>query len=79
MHPPASAPLPTHIALDSSSLQSVAYVPEAATLEIAFRNGSIYRYFGVPFSIYQALLEAGSKGRCFIATIRTSFRFERVQ
>lgn len=47
-------------------------------MEIAFHNGSIYRYFGVPSHVRQALLDASSKGRYFNATIRSSFRFERL-
>jgi len=71
-----SSLLPTR--LDSSSLQSVGYSAQAGTMEIAFHNGSIYRYFGVPVHIYEALLGANSKGRYFITAIRTSFRFERL-
>ena len=48
-------------------------------MEIAFHNGSIYRYFGVPPHVHQALLGASSKGRYFNASIRSSFRFERIR
>jgi hypothetical protein len=48
-------------------------------MEIAFHNGSIYRYFGVPPHVHEALLCASSKGRYFNAAIRSSFRFERLQ
>ena len=64
--------------LDSSGLLSVGYSAEASTMEISFRNGSTYRYFGVPLHIYEALLGASSKGRYFTAAIRTSFPFERL-
>lgn len=65
--------------LDSSSLQSVGYSAEPGTLEITFRSGAIYRYSGVPPHVYQALLDASSKGRYFNAVIRSGFRFERIQ
>ena len=64
--------------LDSSSLQSAGYSAEPGTLEITFRSGAIYRYSGVPPHVYQALLDASSKGRYFTAVIRPSFRFERI-
>jgi len=65
-------------ALDSSSLQSVGYAAEARTMEITFRNGSIYRYFEVPSHTHDALLSAISKGRYFTAAIRSNFRFKRL-
>ena len=64
--------------LDSSSLHSVGYSAEPGTLEITFRSGAIYRYSGVPPHVYQALLDASSKGRYFNAVIRSSFPFERI-
>ena len=68
-----------HTDLDSSSLHSVEYSTQTTTLEVAFCRGSVYRYFDVPFDIYDALLRAESKGRYFIASIRTNFRFERLK
>lgn len=75
---PASVALP-QAPLDSSCLKSVGYLVDAGTMDIVFRSGSIYRYFGVPPQIYQALLEASSKGRYFGAAIRSTFRSERLQ
>lgn len=79
MHSSAPTSSLSHLLLDSSSLRSVGYSTEAATLDVVFRSGSIYRYFGVPFLVYQALLRASSKGRYFVAAIRSSYRFERLQ
>lgn len=80
MTSPVSEPsLPQQAALDSSSLQSVGYSAEVGTMEIAFHNGSRYRYFGVPPHVHQALLGATSKGRYFNAAIRSGFRFERLR
>ena len=79
MRPPATVLSLPQSPLDSSCLQSVGYSVEAGTMEITFRNGSIYRYLGVPLLVYQALLHASSKGRYFAVAIRSSFRFERLQ
>ena len=65
--------------LDSSSLRSAGYSAEPGTLEITFPSGAIYRYSGVPHHVYQALLDASSKGRYFNAVIRSRFRFECIQ
>ncbi len=64
------------IPLESSLLASAAY--SDATLELEFRNGSIYRYFAVPPEVFQALLAAQSKGAYFNQSIRDHFPFQRV-
>lgn len=79
MRAPVLVPSLPQASLDSSSLQSVGYSAEAGTLEITFRSGAIYRYSEVPRHVYQALLDASSKGRYFTAVIRSSFRFERIR
>lgn len=80
-HMPSHASVPTlpQLSLDSSSLLSVGYSGESGIMEIAFHNGSIYRYFAVPPEVHQALLAASSKGRYFNAAIRSCFRFERLR
>ncbi|HXH08891.1 MAG TPA: KTSC domain-containing protein [Alphaproteobacteria bacterium] len=64
--------------LDSSSLAAVGYDPQSQTLEVEFRTGRTYRYFHVPLSVHQALLAAPSKGRFFVAEIRTRFPHTRI-
>ncbi|EFF2588943.1 KTSC domain-containing protein [Escherichia coli] len=41
--------------VSSSNLQSVGYDSATLTLEIAFHNGGIYQYSGVPSRIYLIL------------------------
>lgn len=62
-------------ALDSTSLLAAAYQEPLALLELQFRSGALYRYFGVPASIYDGLLSAESKGRYFNSFIRKRFPF----
>ena len=50
------------IPVDSTNLASVGYEVETATLEIEFHRSGIYQYFGVSEDIYQALMNASSKG-----------------
>ena len=64
--------------VESSSLTSVGYETGSRTLEVAFRKGGVYRYFGVPASVHEALMEAPSKGRFFVAQVRDCFPFARV-
>ncbi len=65
------------VPLESSLLVSAAYFSDA-TLELEFRNGSIYRYVGVPPEVFQALLAAQSKGAYFNQSIRDHFTSQRL-
>lgn len=46
----------------SSNLASVGYDAESSMLEVQFKNGSVYRYIGIPVSVYEGLMAASSKG-----------------
>ena len=64
----------------SSNLASVGYDPQTGTLEIEFRNGSIYQYFNVPLEIFNGLMSAGSHGRYFDAYVKKGgYRYIRVK
>ena len=56
--------------VQSSNLWSVGYDPDSQTLEIEFKGGHVYQYFGVPESLYFDLMNAGSKGSFFHHHIR---------
>jgi hypothetical protein len=47
-------------------------------LEVAFRDGSQYRFFAVPARSVEQLLAAGSKGGYFNQNICNNFRFQRI-
>jgi hypothetical protein len=67
------------ISVQSSNLASVGYDPQSLTLEVEFRNGSAYQYFGVPEYIYEGLINAGSKGAYFDQNIkRGGYSFSRI-
>lgn len=48
--------------VQSSSITSIGYAAQTQTLEVEFKNGSVYQYFGVPAAIYQGLMTAESHG-----------------
>jgi len=62
---------------DSSLLTAMTY-SEHATLDVVFRNGTIYRYFAVPARVVEALRTAPSPGAYFHRQIRTRFRYRRL-
>ena len=41
------------VAVTSSSVASVGYSAETSTLELGYRNGSVYQYFAVPRSVFE--------------------------
>src|ERR1700687_1411309 len=71
--PFASQLLPATVAVESSSLNSVAYDHLRAILQVQFRDGSIYHYSGVPKQIFLDLLRDNSKGAYFTHHIRSLF------
>ncbi len=62
----------------SSSIASAGYSPEGSTLELEYRNGSVYQYFAVPRSVFDALLAAESKGTFVSEQIRGRYLYRRV-
>lgn len=65
--------------VESSVIASVAHDPQANVLEVEFRNGRLYEYFGVPHGEYEALLSAESVGKYFNEEIRPRYRSARVR
>lgn len=64
--------------VQSSLLASVGYCPVTCIFDLELRDGSLYRYFGVPVYIYLQLLCADSKGRYFNQYVRPAFPYQRV-
>jgi hypothetical protein len=60
-------------AINSTILAAAAYDAHSERLQLAFRDRTIYQYFGVPADVYEALLRAPSKGRYFNLAIRGRF------
>ncbi|QIA51058.1 KTSC domain-containing protein [Pantoea agglomerans] len=67
-----------HTPVSSSNLKSVGYDAPSGILEIAFHNGGIYQYTGVPANIYQGLLSAPSKGQYFHLHIKNVYPFRKI-
>lgn len=64
--------------VSSSNLASVGYDETSQTLEIEFSHGGVYRYFGVPRSEHEALMNAESHGKYFAAHIKDNYDFEKI-
>lgn len=64
--------------MTSSVIESLGYDPGTQVLEVEFRTGRVYQYFGVPPTLYGLLRNAGSLGEFFNRTIRSDYRCEEV-
>jgi len=60
----------------SSNLRSVGW--ENNILEIEFNSGSVYQYYNVPIYVYEALIDAPSKGKYFNENIKWEYSYEKV-
>jgi hypothetical protein len=63
--------------VESTTLAVVAYDDAREILRLEFRSGALYRYYGVPAPVYEALLSAPSKGGYFNRAIRGNFPYSR--
>jgi hypothetical protein len=66
------------ISVSSSHLVSVGYDPLSHTLEIEFKDGSVYQYYNVPSAIYQGLMNASSQGIYFHAHIEGKYQYRKM-
>lgn len=66
------------VPIRSSMLASIGHDPFTSILEMEFRNGSIYRYFAVPRTVFERLIAAPSKGIYVNRFIRNRYPCERI-
>ena len=64
--------------VESASVMSFAFSIEQNVLQLEFRNGLAYEYFGVPVALYRELLSAQSKGTFVSRFIRGRFPYRRL-
>jgi hypothetical protein len=64
--------------VNSSNVVEVGYDPDSSTMEVLFRNGSLYQYFDIPQHEYDALRNAGSFGAYMNQNIKGRYRYARV-
>ena len=64
--------------VQSTNVAAVGYCRGSKTLEVEFRNGSVYQYFDVPEPVYRQLMQATSVGSFLHRNIRDKYRYSRV-
>lgn len=65
--------IPRH-PVQSHSIAAVGYSNRLQILEVEFKKGGVYRYTGVPSSVYRRLLASGSKGRFYHLFVRGRYK-----
>lgn len=65
--------------VDSDTMASIGHCADDSTLEVEFRTGEVYRYFGVSTGIYDGFVHAMSKGAYFHRFVRDRFKHARVE
>lgn len=64
------------ISVVSSDLSAIGYDEYNQQLEIVFNSGGTYLYSGVPSSVYEGLLNAGSKADTFTLLLKVILLLE---
>ena len=59
--------------VDSSMIYRLDYEKSTKELDITFTSGKTYTYFDVPPQVYRDFLNAGSKGRFFLDSIKDQY------
>ncbi len=65
-----------HVA--SSNIISVGYDEVGQTLEIEFKDGSVYQYYNIGKNLYEQFMSSSSKGQFLANYIKNSFPYSRV-
>jgi KTSC domain len=60
------------ISVRSSAIRAIGF--DGYTLSVEFHNGGIYDHPGVPYSVYEGLMQASSKGSFYNRYVRGRYR-----
>ena len=63
----------------SRAIAAVGYSKRLQFLDIEFLNGAVYRYEGVPRSVYGGFMDADSKAHYFHEHIKGKFKSSRIR
>jgi len=66
------------IPVESSNIADVGYEPTTLTLEIGFRNNTVYQYFDVPEVLHEEFMRAASKGIFLNSNIKNHYRYVKL-
>ena len=62
----------------SSNVASVGYEPSTKTMEVEFKDGSIYHYHGVESTIHSDLVSSKSIGKFLHANVKGQYKHSKI-
>ncbi|MCJ2376923.1 KTSC domain-containing protein [Vibrio sp. ZSDZ34] len=65
--------------VSSSAINSVGYSSISQLLDVQFADDSVYRYEGVPETVWDGFISASSKGKYFNISIKNSYSFTQIE
>jgi hypothetical protein len=64
--------------VSSSTVEAIGYSPETMELHVTFLGGGQYVYSNVPQSVYDAFMNAGSKGTFLNEQIKNVYPYTKL-
>ena len=66
------------ISVSSNNVESLGYDADSETLEVEFKNGTVYQYFDVSERVYEELRDAASVGGYLATQVKGIYRYSKV-
>ena len=70
--------MPEMIYVDSSNIEAIGYDEIAQDLHVLFLSGAIYAYHSVPREIYDAIMNAPSKGSFLNREVKGVYEYSKL-
>ena len=67
------------IQVESSHIRAIGYDDAEAKLEIEFKDGVAYEYYGVPRHVYDELMSAASPGSYAHRNVYSNYQQQRIR
>ena len=77
MRPVGVTTMPEMIYVDSSNIEAIGYDDDGQELHVQFLWGGQYAYHGVPREVFDAFLQAPSKGSFLNREIKSIYMFTK--
>ena len=70
--------MPEMIYVDSSNIEAIGYDEIAQELHVRFLSGNMYAYHSVRREIYEAIMNAASKGNCLNREVKGVYEYSKL-
>ena len=70
--------MPDMIYVDSSNIEAIGYDEITQELHVRFLSGAMYVYYNIPREIYDAIMNAPSKGSFLNREVKGAFEYSKL-